>query len=100
MWKFASYDFSGNFMSSNGKWTTKAARKIMLNGIGAGVGATDSVLCTAPFRLVGLGFEAPIPGCISGRSLSVLLKTKVGDSPANAEGLSRIEEPCNQLIRW
>jgi hypothetical protein len=87
-------------MRSNGKWTTKAARKIMLNGIGADVGATDSVLCTAPSLLVGLGFEADIPGCIAARPLSALWALKVRDRPANAEGLSRIEEPCNQLTWW
>jgi hypothetical protein len=37
----------------------------MLKGIGAGVGATDSVRCTDPFRLAGLGFEAAAPGCIN-----------------------------------
>jgi hypothetical protein len=42
----------------------------MLNGIGAGVGATGSVLCTATSLLVGLGFEADIPGCIAACPLS------------------------------
>jgi hypothetical protein len=69
----------------------------MLNGIDPDVGATDSVLCTAPSRLVGLGFEAVIPGCIAARPVSALWEPKVRDRPANAEGLSRIEEPCNQL---
>jgi hypothetical protein len=72
----------------------------MLNGIGAGVGAMDSVRCTAPFRLAGLGFEALNPGCIAARRLSASVRTKVHPGPANAEGLSGIEEPCNQLIGW
>jgi hypothetical protein len=42
----------------------------MLSGIGAGVDATDSVLCTAPSLLVGLGFEADNPGCIAACPLS------------------------------
>lgn len=41
--------------------------KIMLSGIGLDAGATDSVLCTDPFRLVGLGFEAVSPGCMTRR---------------------------------
>jgi hypothetical protein len=49
----------------------------MLNGIGAAVGATDSVLCTAPSLLVGLGFEADIPGCIAACPLSALSRLKV-----------------------
>src|SRR5580704_1710382 len=44
----------------------------MLNGIGAGAGATDSVLCTAPFRLVGLGFGVVSPGCIVAGCISVI----------------------------
>src|SRR5271163_163033 len=48
----------------------------MLNGIGAGAGATDSVLCTASFRLVGLGFETLPLGCIAGRCNSVIAHTK------------------------
>jgi len=48
----------------------------MLSGIGPGVGAKDSVLCTAPFRLVGVGFEASIPGCIVPGGLSIVWYAK------------------------
>jgi hypothetical protein len=42
----------------------------MINGIGPDVGAPDSVLCTAPFRLVGVRFPAVGPGCMTGRRLN------------------------------
>jgi hypothetical protein len=62
----------------------------MLSGIGLDAGATDSVLCTYPFRLVGLGFEAISLGCMTMRRTS---GHRENQSLANAEGLFRIEEP-------
>ena len=50
MWKFASYEFSGNLMSISGRCTTNAAIRMRLIGRGRDDGATDSILSTVPFQ--------------------------------------------------